>query len=156
MAPLGLIAGEGVFPLLVARGAKAAGRRVVCVGLAGNASNELRSECDEIPLGRHRPAWQLGPPTSRRRLHRSDHGGAGSKSRHVHTFCGGEVYFPIGEPSASGGFDYEMNKRPNAVLHAIIDELSFSGIQLIDSTAYCADQLATEGVMTRRQPRKIN
>src|SRR5437762_1054998 len=44
--PLGLIAGEGVFPLLVARGAKAAGRRVVCAALAGNAWPELRDECD--------------------------------------------------------------------------------------------------------------
>ena len=48
MIPLGLIAGEGAFPLLVARGAKAAGRKVVCVGLAGNASAELKNECDEF------------------------------------------------------------------------------------------------------------
>src|SRR5438067_7686806 len=44
--PLGLIAGEGVFPMLVARGAKAAGRRVVCAVLTGNAWPELREECD--------------------------------------------------------------------------------------------------------------
>ena len=44
------------------------------------------------------------------------------------------------------------DKRPNAVLNAIIDELNLSGIHLIDSTSYCADQLAGEGVMTRRQP----
>ena len=34
MGPLGLIAGEGVFPLLVARGARAAGRKVVCAAFA--------------------------------------------------------------------------------------------------------------------------
>ena len=44
------------------------------------------------------------------------------------------------------------DKRPNAVLNAIIEELDTSGIQLIDSTSYCTDQLATQGVMTRRQP----
>ena len=44
------------------------------------------------------------------------------------------------------------DKRPNAVLNAIIDELDLSGIHLIDSTSYCTDQLATPGVMTRRQP----
>src|SRR5450432_4601195 len=43
--PLGLIAGEGVFPLLVARGARAAGRRVVCAGIAGCAWPQLRDEC---------------------------------------------------------------------------------------------------------------
>ena len=46
MPPLGLIAGEGVFPLLVARGARAAGRTVVCAALAGSAWPELREECD--------------------------------------------------------------------------------------------------------------
>jgi DUF1009 family protein len=33
LPPLGLIAGNGQLPLLVARGAKAAGRRVIAVGL---------------------------------------------------------------------------------------------------------------------------
>src|SRR5580765_4473137 len=46
--PLGLIAGEGIFPLLVARGARAAGRRVVCAALAGSAWPQLRDECDSF------------------------------------------------------------------------------------------------------------
>src|SRR2546421_236628 len=41
MGPLGLIAGEGVFPLLVARGARAAGRKVVCAAFAGHAWPDL-------------------------------------------------------------------------------------------------------------------
>src|ERR1035437_1554622 len=46
MEPLGLIAGEGIFPIMVARGARAAGRRVVCVALHGNAWPELQVETD--------------------------------------------------------------------------------------------------------------
>src|SRR5208337_3326326 len=34
--PLGLIAGEGIFPLLVARGARAAGRTVICAAFRGS------------------------------------------------------------------------------------------------------------------------
>ena len=48
MKPLGLIAGEGVFPILVARGAGAAGRKVICVGLHGNCWPELRAETDHF------------------------------------------------------------------------------------------------------------
>src|ERR1700760_3479597 len=48
MSPLGLIAGEGVFPVLVARGARAAGRRVVCAAFAGHAWPELDRECDDF------------------------------------------------------------------------------------------------------------
>jgi DUF1009 family protein len=44
------------------------------------------------------------------------------------------------------------DKRDHAVLLAVADELAKEGITLIDSTAYCADQLATPGVMTQRQP----
>src|SRR3954471_5415118 len=47
-SPLGLIAGEGAFPLLVARGAKAAGRKIICAGLSGSASPELERECDRF------------------------------------------------------------------------------------------------------------
>src|ERR1700693_3376856 len=45
-SPLGLIAGEGIFPLLVARGARAAGRRVVAAAFGGSAWPELREEVD--------------------------------------------------------------------------------------------------------------
>src|SRR6185437_7313297 len=46
--PLGLIAGEGVFPILVARGARAAGRKVVCAAFAGHAWPDLEQECDDF------------------------------------------------------------------------------------------------------------
>src|SRR5262249_59689650 len=48
MEPLGLIAGEGVFPLVVARGARAAGRRVVCAAFARYAWPDLRNEVDHF------------------------------------------------------------------------------------------------------------
>ena len=38
---LGLIAGQGRVPFLVAEGAKHAGLKVVCVGLADNAEPQL-------------------------------------------------------------------------------------------------------------------
>ena len=43
MVPLGLIAGEGVFPLLVARGARAAGRKVICTAFDGIAWDDLKA-----------------------------------------------------------------------------------------------------------------
>src|SRR5436189_1308212 len=46
--PLGLIAGEGVFPLLVARGARAAGRKVVCAAFSGIAWPDLAAEVDRM------------------------------------------------------------------------------------------------------------
>jgi UDP-2,3-diacylglucosamine hydrolase len=47
-APLGLIAGNGRFPFLVAAAARRAGRRVVAVAIKEEAAPELASEVDEI------------------------------------------------------------------------------------------------------------
>jgi DUF1009 family protein len=47
------------------------------------------------------------------------------------------------------------DKRPYTVLKAVMNELESSGITLIDSTTYCAEHLATPGVMTRRQPSEL-
>ncbi|MHC4482557.1 MAG: DUF1009 domain-containing protein, partial [Planctomycetota bacterium] len=43
---LGLIAGGGRLPFLVAAGAKRTGLRVICVGLADNAEPSLAGEVD--------------------------------------------------------------------------------------------------------------
>lgn len=44
------------------------------------------------------------------------------------------------------------DKRPRAVMEALVDELAKSGITLVDSTQYCKDQMCTLGVLTQRQP----
>jgi DUF1009 family protein len=150
-SPLGLIAGEGVFPLLVARGAKAAGRRVVCVGLAGNASPELKAECDQFHwVGISR----LGRWIYRLRTAGCTEAIMVGRVRKTAMYTPFVVlrYIPDLRTARIWWFRLRRDKRPNAVLHAIIDELNLSGIRLIDSTSYCTDQLADKGVMTRRQP----
>ena len=46
--PLGLIAGNGRFPFLVAAGARRAGRRVVAVAIREEASPDLEKDVDEL------------------------------------------------------------------------------------------------------------
>lgn len=47
---------------------------------------------------------------------------------------------------------WRRDKRPQAILQALIQEMGSAGVTLIDSTRYTAEHLATPGVMTRRQP----
>lgn len=151
MQPLGLIAGEGVFPVLVARGARAAGRRVICVGLAGNAWPQLRDECDEFHwagvsrLGRWIRPLRAAGCTEAIMV------GRVQKARMYTPFVILR-YIPDLRTARMWLVRLRHDKRPEAVLHAVIDELGSSGITLIDSTRYCTDQLASAGVMTRRQP----
>ena len=152
--PLGLIAGEGVFPLLVARGARAAGRKVVCAAFSGIAWPDLSAEVDRM-------RW-VG-------LLRFNQWIRVLKSE------GCTEAVMVGRVAKSQMYDrwryfryipdwrclrliwnvWRRDGRPQAILAALVDELSSAGITLIDSTRYCADHLATAGVMTRRQPTEV-
>ena len=151
MPPLGLIAGEGIFPLLVARGARAAGREVVCAALVGSATPALRDEVDRFQwvgvtrLGRWlrvlksagcTEAIMVGRVTKTRMYDRWRY------FRYIPDLLTAKVWFTR----------LRHDRTPQAMLTAIADTLSQRGITLIDSTTYTRDQLATPGVMTQRQP----
>ena len=142
MEPLGLIAGEGVFPFLVARGARAAGRQVVCVALAGSALPELAVECDRfhwvsvVRLG----SWI-------RKLRRAGCSQAIMVGRVTKTRMYDRWrylrYIPDLRTARIWLTKLRNDHRPAAMLSAVADELAAEGIILIDSTRYTPDQLAT-------------
>ena len=149
--PLGLIAGEGVFPLLVARGARAAGRRVVCAALSGSAWPQLAQEVDQFtPVGvlqlnrwirvlrraGCREAIMVG------RVNKSQMYDRWRYFRYIPDLRAARLWFTV----------LRHDKRPMAVLQALLNELASAGIQLVDSTQYCSEHLSQPGVMTRRQP----
>jgi UDP-2,3-diacylglucosamine hydrolase len=148
---LGLIAGEGIFPLLVARGARAAGRSVVCAALIGSADENLKTECDSFAwvgvarLGQWirvlrsagcRQAIMVG------RVAKHKMYGRWRYLQHIPDFRTLRLWLT----------ELRHDKRDQAVLYAVIRELGDEGITLIDSTQYTQEHLATAGVMTNRQP----
>ncbi|WP_428937432.1 LpxI family protein [Fontivita pretiosa] len=149
--PLGLIAGEGIFPLLVARGARAAGRRVVCAALAGCALPELRNECARFqPVGVVRLSQWIRL-FKREGCREAIMVGRVAKAR-MYSRWRYLQYIPDGRTMRLWFTTLRHDKSAAAILRAIADELAREGIMLIDSTKYCAEHLATPGVMTRRQP----
>lgn len=149
--PLGLIAGEGVFPLLVARGARALGRKVVCAGFSRNAWPELRQEVDAfqwvgvLRLGQWirflqshgvREAIMVG------RVAKSQVYDRWRYFRYIPDWRVVRIWFG----------PCRHDKRPYSILKAVAAELSKEGIELIDSTKYTSEHLASAGVMTRRAP----
>ncbi len=151
MSPLGLIAGEGVFPLLVARGARLKGRKVVCAALAGHAWPDLARECDGFRwVGLLRPnQWirtlREGGCQEAIMVGRVDKTQLYDRWRYFR-------YIPDLRALKVFWNVLRRDKRPQAILSALIDELSSAGITLVDSTQYCSQHMATAGVMTRRQP----
>ncbi len=151
MAPLGLIAGEGVFPFLVARGARAAGRSVVCAAMSGTAWPEISAEVDSIKwvgvlrLGQWIRTLRAAGCTEAIMVGRVRKAKMYSRWRYFQ-------YVPDWRTLRLWFTRLRRDKRDHAVLLAVADELAKEGITLIDSTAYCTDHLATAGVMTRLQP----
>jgi DUF1009 family protein len=150
-APLGLIAGEGVFPLLVARGARAAGRRVVCCAFAGHAWPELRAECDRFEwvgitrLGKWVKVLKAAGCREAIMVGRVAKAQMYDRWRYLR-------YVPDLRTVKLVLTTLRHDKRPQAILQALVADLAREGITLIDSTKYCPDHVVTAGVMTRRQP----
>jgi DUF1009 family protein len=149
--PLGLIAGEGVFPLLVARGARLAGRRVVCCAFSGHASPELRHECDRFQwvgitrIGRWIQVLRQAGCAEAIMVGRVAKSTMYDRWRYLR-------YIPDWRTIRLILTAVRHDKRPQAILQAVMSDLATEGITLIDSTRYCPDHLVTPGVLTRRQP----
>jgi len=151
---LGLIAGEGRLPFLVAAGARKAGMQVVCVGLEGNAENGLANEVDvfyHVPLAR--------PGTWIRKLKkhnvtRTIMVGRVAKER---IFTPWRILRYLPDWRVFRIYYWRLRRKDKlteSVLCAVADELATGGIKLENSTMYCKEHLATEGVMTTKPLRQ--
>ncbi|MHC4068327.1 MAG: LpxI family protein [Planctomycetota bacterium] len=149
---LGLIAGQGRLPFLVAAGARKAGLKVVCVGLAENAREELSDNVDVfymVPIAR--------PGNWIRKLKRHNV----TKTILAGTVAKKQIFTPwriikyMPDWRAVRIWYWRLRKKDkqnDTLLGALADELASGGIVLENSTMYCKEHMATAGVMTKHQP----
>jgi DUF1009 family protein len=149
---LGLIAGEGRLPFLVAAGARKAGLKVICVALAGNAKPSLANEVDVFyRVALARPGGWIRK-LKKHNVARTIMVGRVAKSRlftplRILRYLPDWRAFRIYYRRLRG-----KDKLNDSVLCALADELAAGGIILENSTMYCKEHLATAGVMTAHQP----
>lgn len=152
-APLGLIAGEGEFPKLVAHGARRAGRRVAIVGLRGSADPELR-ELGDIFVWRG--VARLGGWIRTLRAAGCREAIMAGRVRKAEMFAGPRwlqwLQYCPDWTSIRVWYFATRDKRNDTLLGAVADELARRGVTLIDSTAYCPEALAPAGVLTAFEP----
>jgi UDP-2,3-diacylglucosamine hydrolase len=148
--PLGIIAGYGRFPFLVAEGAKRAGRPVVIIGLRGLASPELRQLADRfcwsgvVRLGRWIRVFQ------RAGVHEAIMAGSVKKSEMY-----GRLrllrYLPDWTSIRLWFFEVP-DRRNDTILRATADHMQREGITLTNSVQYCQQHMPGPGVLTRHGP----
>lgn len=149
---LGLIAGQGRLPFLVAAGAKKTGLKVVCLGLADSASEELAEQVDvfhRVPLARP-GAW-----IRKLRKHSVSRAIMVGRVKKTKIFTPFRILKYLPDWRALRIWYWRLrkkDKRNDTLLCALADELASAKIILENSIMYCAEHIATKGVLTKQQP----
>ncbi len=149
--PMGLIAGGGQLPVLVARGMQSMGHPVRCLGLVGQFDSELKDLCDQFTeVGALRfNSW--GKRLKAMGVEYAVMVGRVDKAKMMHSW--GTIIRNTPDLRALWMWQkLRRDRRSHLILAAIADELAKDGVNLIDSTAHITDHLATNGVMTRSKP----
>lgn len=149
---MGLIAGQGRLPVIVAEGMRERGYSIACVGLSGQYLPELPTLCDRF---RAVSPFRLGAWA--RTLRRFGAGeavmvGRVDKAALMH----GRFRFFRFVPDLTTALVWyrrlRHDRRSPAILAALAETLAAKGVPLIDSTTHIPEHLASPGVMTKRQP----
>ena len=140
----GLIAGNGQFPFLVVEGARKVGAELAVVAIKEETDERINDVAENL-------AWvgigQLGKMISFLKDQGVEKAIMAGQVRHVQIF-------------SSAMPDLRMVKmlwnlprrNTDALIGGVAAELSKEGIELIDSTYFIQDQLASEGILTKRKP----
>jgi len=141
---LGIIAGSGQFPLLVARSARKSGLQVVAVAHRGETDPALEAEVDSITWVR---LGQLGQLIKALKKHDVCSAVMAGGIRKLKMF---ENVMPdlkgIGLMSKLAIF------HDDDILRAVSGELKKAGIEIVSSTTHVPELVAPPGVLTRRRP----
>jgi DUF1009 family protein len=144
MEKLGLLAGSGRFPILIAEEAKRAGVEVVALGMQGMTDPALEPVVGKITY------FKLGQISKAIDAFKS----AGvtkavmaGKVQHVSVFGG-----ILPDLRAAKILARLPDKRTDTILKAVADEFAKDGIELLSSVGYLGHMLVGEGPQTARKP----
>jgi DUF1009 family protein len=147
---LGLVAGGGRLPFLVAEGARRSGVDVICVGIRHEVSPELEGLCRSfrrIGLGK------LGATFRFFHRHRVQEVSWAGWIRKERIFSPWRLLSLLPDRRMLRFYFRNVRSRQDAALFAALaDEFESEGFHLVPATKYCPELLAPEGIYTRRKP----
>jgi hypothetical protein len=147
---IGIVAGGGRFPFLVAEGAARLGVKVIGAGIRYEASPDLAQVCDQFSifsLGR------LGAVLRYFKRHGVREVVWAGWIRKERIYRPWRVLRLLPDWRMIRIFYFRMkNRQDAALLGTLADEFEKEGIHVVHSTKYSPELLAEEGVLTRRRP----
>lgn len=149
---IGLIAGGGELPLIQARGMRASGHRVACIGLKGQYDAELPALCDDfIEVGvLHLGRWcrQL----RKRGATQAVMVGKVQKNQFQYHPMRWFSQMPDWRAARVWLWRSRHDRRSQTLMTSLADELKEGGLELIDTTQFIPEHMADEGVLTKLAP----
>jgi hypothetical protein len=145
MDRLGIIAGWGELPFLIARGARKAGvLYIAAVGFEGHTDPKLAECVDEL-------SWigvgQLNKLISIFQKANAAHAVMAGKLRHTIIFS--NIKFDLRMVALVARL---KNRKADTILRAIAEEIEKEGIAMIDSTLFLKDAMPVKGLLTKTVP----
>jgi DUF1009 family protein len=151
---IGLVAGWGRFPVLVAEALKAAGHEVYCVALRGHADPALENLCHEFyPAGIARLGWHIRY-FQQRKITQATLAGKLFKHKLLFGQFGWlslvpdlrtiRAFFPL-------FVTRRKNRNDDMLLSVVVEEYARSGITLAPATDFAPELLVKLGTLTRRR-----
>jgi len=144
MEPIGLIAGNGVFPLLFARTARAEGLAIVAVAHEGETPAELEQCVDHLTWIKVGQLDTIIRTFQGHGVRRAVMAGGIRKAALMEHFAPDE--------RATRFLGRLTQWSDDALLRGVAEELEGEGIAVVESTLFLASLLAAEGSLTPREP----
>jgi len=150
--PIGLLAGSGRFPILFAEAARRRGYPVACVGIRGEAPEELKPLCsafETLPVSRPTRIIRAFQRLGVRELVMA------GKVHKTAMYTPGLFWHAITDPRAIRVWYYgrlRANKKDDAILLTVIDEFAKDGLTFRSALDFCPELLVNQGILTRRRP----
>jgi UDP-2,3-diacylglucosamine hydrolase len=143
MNKIGLIAGNGAFPLAFARAARQKGIRVVAVAHEGETQPELAELVDSIYWIKVGQLGKLIRIFQEQGVKDVLMAGGIKKTR---------LFGGIPDMRGFALLARLLHKKDDSLLRAVADELESEGLIVRESTLYLDNLLSPEGVLTKRRP----
>ena len=145
---VGLIAGYGRPPFLAANGIRKAGKKLVVVALTGSASIRLKGLADDFLWGSPMRIGRWISALRNRGVKEAIMIG-GVRKQQMYARLRLLRYIPDVRTARLWYRRIRKDRRDNAVLLAVADELRHDGIELVSCVKYCKEHFADVGPMTR-------
>jgi len=151
-APIGLLAGSGRFPIVFAEKVRAAGRKIVCVGVRHEAPSELIPLVDRFHWAGIAKLGRMIRCFKRDGVGEIVMAGKIDKKNHLYTPLRYWNLLPDWRTFQFWHRRMRGDNRDDTLLLGVIAEFARDGLKFTSALDYCPELLVKEGVLTKRAP----